>query len=59
MSDNPTNMDKKTYEALRTVMAYIERRHPDDHPDMIYKEMQQVYGWMGEVEKEINDHEAA
>jgi hypothetical protein len=44
-------MDKKTFEALEKIMATFEEQI--GHP--LEEEVEQVLGWMDEVEKEIDN----
>jgi hypothetical protein len=53
------NMDRKTFEALQTIVNFAENAigTGDVHPDAHYKAFEQVKGWMNEVHKEIDDVE--
>jgi hypothetical protein len=50
-------MDEKTFEALGRLLQFLAL--DANEPSRIAKDWHQVDAWMQEVEKEINDEEAA
>lgn len=50
-------MDKETFDALQKLTVYVANKGRDEFTIQIDAALQQVWGWMDEVEKDMEDVE--